>query len=58
MSSTTTWTTIATVKLICAPSMMRLSRSRPSWSVPSTWPSVIGGIGPLYGAVAATSCCW
>ena len=34
MQMTTIWTTIATDMLIRAPSISRLSRSRPIWSVP------------------------
>ena len=47
MKMMTAWTTKATVMLIRAPSSSRLSRSRPSWSVPRMWSGDSGGSGRL-----------
>ena len=47
MKMMTTWTTKATVMLIRAPSSNRLSRSRPSWSVPRRWLGENGGSGSV-----------
>ena len=55
----TACTTKATVMLIRAPSRRRLSRSRPSWSVPRKWFGENGGSGLLpFAWTAARSWTW